>query len=396
MLDIKTINTDIAIIGGGILGLWLTNLLKANGLNCLLLEQNAIGSNQTINSQGMLHSGVKYALQGTITSDMKAISDSEALLLWQQAFQGLSDITLTNNCALINEQYLWSNSKLSSKFANFFVSKLLKSKVQKLNNYPEPFLPQYFTGSLYKLHETVLNLPIVLQELFEKIADNSIKIDNINLELTNNNISKFFVNISGEQFLVKARQYIFTAGEGIKNFSKIFNNGPLMQVRPLHMVAVKAKNLPMLYGHNIGLNSLPIISITSHKTIDNQIVWYAGGQIAEDGVNKTSAQQLIDFKKLLNFIFPWLDFNSKEYSWGSFYINRAEHLQPNGKKPNSATWFKLNNAIFAWPTKLVLAPMLASEIFKALNIKAESSNNNIEFLAKLPKPELATPWWGNI
>ena len=405
MAEIKTINTDVVIVGAGIAGLWLTNVLKNNGLNCILLETDAIGSNQTINSQGMLHSGVKYALQGSVTSDMRAISDSEALLLWQQALSGQGSITLSENCKLIDHQYLWSNSKLSSKLANFFVSNLLKSKVEKLifDNYPLPFQTKQFTGSIYKLHETVLNLPILLQELFAPIAKNCLKINNINLELTpDQNINKFFIDITGEQILLSAKQYIFTAGEGIQKFSNMFKESPKTQVRPLHMVAVKSKFLPMLFGHNIALQTAPIITISSHKTIDNQIVWYCGGFIAEDGVNKTSVEQLVAFKKVLKFIFPWLEFNGSEYSWGSFYINRAEHLQPDGKKPNAATWFKLKNAIFAWPTKLVLAPMMANDIFgylqKKLSLNSTESlgGSNIELLEKLPKPIIAAPWFSNI
>ncbi len=407
MVEIKTINTEIVVIGAGIAGLWLTNVLKNNGIDCILLESDAIGAKQTINSQGMLHSGVKYALQGKVTSEMQSISDSEALLLWQQAFNGQSIIKLTANCKLIDHQYLWSNSNLSSKVANFFVSNLLKSKVEKINveNYPQIFKNTKFTGSIYKLYETVLNLPIVLQELFGNVYKNCLKIDGIDLELIKNDseISKFFINIAGERILLSAKQYIFTAGEGIQKFSNLFKNAPQMQVRPLHMVAVKSKNLPLLYGHNIDLQAIPIVTISSHKTLDNQIVWYCGGKIAEDGVNKNTADQILVFKKTLNSLFPWLAFNDQEFSWGGFHINRAEYLQSNGKKPNTATWFKLNNAIFAWPTKLVLAPMMAMDIFKYLqkNLLLSSrdlkiNSDFVDFFEKLPKPSIAIPFWDNL
>ena len=408
MSEIKTINTDVVIVGAGIAGLWLTNVLKNNGLNCILLETDAIGANQTINSQGMLHSGVKYALQGNMTYDMQAISDSQALLLWQQALMGQGSITLTENCKLIDHQYLWSNSKVSSKIANFFVSNLLKSKVEKLttNHYPLPFNIKQFTGSIYKLHETVLNLPTVLQELFVPIAKNCLKINNINLELApDNSINKFFIDVNGEQILLSAKRYIFTAGEGIKKFSDMFKNGPKMQVRPLHMVAVKSKLLPILFGHNIALQTVPTITISSHRTIDNKVIWYCGGQIAEDGINKTNLEQLVAFKKVLNFVFPWVEFNNSEYSWGSFYINRAESLQPDGKKPKTATWFELNNAIFAWPTKLVLAPMMANDILgylqKKLLLSPQEPQEKLdvastELLEKLPKPSIAVPWFNNL
>lgn len=399
----KTINTDIVVVGAGIAGLWLANVLKNSGLDCVVLESDAIGSKQTINSQGMLHSGVKYALQGKVTSDMQAISDSQALFLWQQAFSGQGIVKLTEQCKLTDHQYLWSNSRLSSKIANFFVSNLLKSHVEKINKtdpaYPQIFNNELFNGSIYKLFETVLDLSVLLRELSTNIHNYFIKIDSLDLELLNNSqIDKLFINVAGERFLLSAKQYIFTAGEGVGQFANLFANAPRMQLRPLHMVAVKGKNLPLLYGHNIDLHAIPIVTVSSYKTLDNQVVWYCGGKIAEDGVNRDRESQILAFKKLLNSLFPWLEFNKQDFIWGSFHINRAEYLQDSGKKPNTATWFKLNNTIFAWPTKLVLAPMMAMDIVKNLQKNTQFKFNNIDtdFLEKLPKPKIAIPCWENM
>ena len=219
-----------------------------------------------------------------------------------------------------------------------------------------------------------------------KVYNNFIKIDSIDLELLDNNyINKLSINTSGENLILSAKQYIFTAGEGISKFANLFINAPRMQLRPLHMVAVKGKNLPLLYGHNIDLQAIPIVTISSYKTLDNQIVWYCGGKIAEDGINRDSETQILAFKKLLNSLFPWLGFNQQNFMWGSFHINRAEYLQDSGKKPNTATWFKLNNTIFAWPTKLVLAPMMAMDIFNKLqkNISPQANNKNLDVLIEI-------------
>ena len=401
MVEIKT---DLVIVGAGVAGLWLTNLLKTMGYNCILLENNAVGSKQTINSQGMLHSGVKYALQGTVTADTKAIKD--APFLWQQALLNNSPIKLTKNCILADHQLLWSNNKLYSKDANFFVSKVLQSTVTQLmpDNFPEPFVTNKFNGSIYKLNETVLNLSNTLQELLDPIKEICIKTNSINLELELNDdsISKFSVDIQGERFLLSAKKYIFTAGEGIQQFATLFKNSPKMQTRPLNMVALKAKSLPMLYGHNIGLQQVPNLTISSHKTSDDHVIWHCGGKIAEDGVTLSTEQQIKAFQSTLKSIFPWMEFNNPEYSWGNFSINRAENLRADGKKPTHATWFPLNNVIFAWPTKLVLAPMMADDIVKYLqqnrsfDLKESSNKTNLDLLKKLPKPEIATPWWNSL
>ena len=47
----QTITCDVAIIGGGIAGLWLLNRLVNDGYNALLFEQTALGGEQTVASQ---------------------------------------------------------------------------------------------------------------------------------------------------------------------------------------------------------------------------------------------------------------------------------------------------------------------------------------------------------
>ena len=67
-------NIDIVIVGAGIAGLWTFNRLKRMGYDVLLLESKAIGSGQTIASQGIIHSGLKYAFAGKVNNLAKSIS----------------------------------------------------------------------------------------------------------------------------------------------------------------------------------------------------------------------------------------------------------------------------------------------------------------------------------
>jgi len=55
-----SMSCDVAIIGGGIAGLWLLNRLMNSGYNAILFESKALGSDQTVASQGMIHGGIKY------------------------------------------------------------------------------------------------------------------------------------------------------------------------------------------------------------------------------------------------------------------------------------------------------------------------------------------------
>ena len=68
-------STDIVILGGGIAGLWLLNRLYSEGYQPLLIETKALGSGQTLASQGIIHGGLKYALSGSLTGAANVIAD---------------------------------------------------------------------------------------------------------------------------------------------------------------------------------------------------------------------------------------------------------------------------------------------------------------------------------
>src|SRR5580700_5954967 len=113
----NTIKTDILIVGGGIAGLWLLNLLKKRGFSVVLLESDALGSGQTGKSQGIIHGGMKYALQGILTPAAKAMSHMPTV--WKQCLEGHGEINLSQVPILSSKQYLWSTASLGSKLASF-------------------------------------------------------------------------------------------------------------------------------------------------------------------------------------------------------------------------------------------------------------------------------------
>jgi len=51
-LNADQLSCDVAIVGGGVAGLWLLNLLSQRGYNVLLFEAEALGNAQSIASQG--------------------------------------------------------------------------------------------------------------------------------------------------------------------------------------------------------------------------------------------------------------------------------------------------------------------------------------------------------
>ncbi|MBK7361299.1 MAG: FAD-dependent oxidoreductase [Micavibrio sp.] len=97
-------DADIIIHGGGIAGLWTLARLKNLGYDALLVEPNAIGGVQTIASQGIIHSGLKYALSGKINALAREISAMPDV--WREALNGNGPVDLSKAKRAAETQYM--------------------------------------------------------------------------------------------------------------------------------------------------------------------------------------------------------------------------------------------------------------------------------------------------
>jgi glycerol-3-phosphate dehydrogenase len=102
-------SAQIAIIGGGISGLWLLNSLRNAGYDAVLFEKNALGSQQTFASQGMIHGGIKYALGGFTTPASETIANMPSV--WRACIAGQGPVDLKNLNLLSEDYFLFSPPK---------------------------------------------------------------------------------------------------------------------------------------------------------------------------------------------------------------------------------------------------------------------------------------------
>ena len=112
--DTPIIEIDAAIVGGGIAGTWLLNLLSAKGYQVVLLERDAIGADQTLASQGMIHGGLKYALAGALTGASEAIADMPAR--WRSCLAGNDDVDLREVTLLSDTYYMFADNAIGSRW----------------------------------------------------------------------------------------------------------------------------------------------------------------------------------------------------------------------------------------------------------------------------------------
>ena len=82
----KQAAADIVIFGGGIAGLWLLHRLRQSGFSAILFESGTLGGGQTYKAQGIIHGGMKYALQGKYTNEAHVLADMPAV--WKACLEG--------------------------------------------------------------------------------------------------------------------------------------------------------------------------------------------------------------------------------------------------------------------------------------------------------------------
>jgi len=365
----QIITTDVIIIGAGIAGLWLHHRLNKMGFHALLLENNAIGNAQTLSSQGIIHGGAKYALNGILSKATQAIGEMPAR--WKDCLSGQGDIDLSSVNVLADHQLMWSKEQLSSKIVSFFASKALSSRMQTVekSEQPELFQDPRFKGALYRLDEPVLDIPSVLKAITEPWQDRILKIP-ADADISWHKEDTVQSLQIDDNIEIKAQQFVLTAGEGNQALlDSLGITSPSMQRRPLQMVMCKTKDksqpLPPIYAHSLGSGSKPIATITSHLSEDGNIVWYIGGNIAEQGVGKSFTTLTSEATTLLRDILPW--FEPSELEWATHTVNRAEPKQSSLSRPDTAFVETIENVHIAWPTKLALAPDLADKIIESLN-----------------------------
>ena len=392
------IDLDIAVIGGGVAGLWVANRLKKQGFKIALFEHKALGSDQTMASQGMIHGGMKYTLSGMLTGASETIADMPQY--WRACLCGDGDVDLRNTRLLSDHFYLWSGNSISAKLSSFFASTALNGRIDPVPDDRRPPVLRHadFGGNLYKLVDIVLDVHSLVTNLAHNIENQCFLIDWTHSSWQiNSGQLQLTIEQDGQIYEVHAQRFIFCAGKGNGDLlDELGIDKPAMQLRPLQQVMIRHHYPYSFYGHCLGGETTPRLTVSSHRLNSTDYVWYLGGSLAEKGAHMTP-EALIEFAQAeLADILPWVDMASAE--WKTLPIERAEPLQPNFLRPENAFVDRaqgIANLLVAWPTKLTLAPNLANQILDLIKddqlLPISESKNNLYGILPIP-PIAPTPW----
>ncbi|MBW7911262.1 MAG: FAD-dependent oxidoreductase [Alphaproteobacteria bacterium] len=349
---------DAVIFGGGIAGLWLANTLLRAGYNVILFEKDTLGGRQTLASQGMIHGGQKYTLEGAVTQHASSIARMPER--WEACLGGYGEIDLTSVKFLSENQIMWPAGSLLSDVAVFGAAQLVNAATTKLK---QPEIPdalkapgKKFKGSVYSMPEKVLDTRTLVQALAAPLKGRLFKGD----------VSEILPDgqaaVNG--VVMQAQMLIFTAGTGNEDAFKMLKiEKRLSQRRPLRQVMVRPLPEP-LYGHGIVGKPKPRMTVTAHPNGRDGYVWYLGGNIAEEGAKMNEDETLQFARKELESVFPHIDWSDKQ--WATWAGDRAEPYDEEGHLPPGPFVQQRGRVMVAWPTKLTFAPALADRMMDKL------------------------------
>jgi glycerol-3-phosphate dehydrogenase len=387
------LHQDLLIFGGGVAGLWLLNRVRQAGYSALLFERDALGAGQSIASQGMIHGGMKYALGGALTGASEAIADMPAH--WRACLAGEGDVDLCGTRLLSAAYYLWPRHGLRSRLTAFLGSKSVRGKIDTVAPAAWPaFFRGHTQGTLYRLHDIVLDVSSLLTTLAARHQDCIYRLDTTHCRFEGDG-SDTLVLPDGTR--IAAQRLVFTAGAGNETLITQLNSPawsqPVMQRRPLQMVVVKHHYSDPLYVHCVSdqFSATPELTVTTHPCRDGRTAWYLGGELAEAGAKRNADEQLRAARALLAERFPWCDWREAEFS--SFAIDRAEARQDDGKRPDHDSLTSAGRVLCCWPTKLTLAPNLATRVLDHLQRTGVMPRHAPAPRLPLPHVDVATPPW---
>lgn len=395
-MHIKSIKVNTVIFGGGIAGLWLLHRLRKQGVDAVLLESDALGAGQTGASQGIIHGGVKYALNGVLNRASQSIADMPGI--WQDCLLGYGEVDLSEAKTWSDSQYLWSPKRLGSRLKIFFASQLLRGRCESVarEKMPAPFDAPAFKGQLYRLNESVVDVYSVLEALAKPYQAFVLKAPatHTSIKVSQHKIQGIDVVHGKNVFHLQADNYVMATGE--QNEALILHTRVVhspMQRRPLRMALVTFDGIRPVYAHCFAKGNKPAITITSHKNENDEWVWYVGGEVAEKGAKQSPEKHRACVLKALKKGFPWLDFERLRFD--SFMVDRAESWQRDGSRPDLPYVKNFGDVTVVWPTKLAFAPLVANEVIQHLK-PSEQPSSGLEYLADWPKAQAAKAIWERV
>jgi glycine/D-amino acid oxidase-like deaminating enzyme len=391
---VRNARVDIVIFGGGVAGLWTRHALHAAGYSTLLLSTSDLGDGQSVLSQGILHSGVKYALGAHAAEASRQLMDVQPV--WEAALSGRSGPDLTRVRILAERMHMWSLPSTLARLTAVIGAKMLRSGTRALERgeYPDAFRDAPRGLQLWEVQERAIDATSLMEQLAGACPDPMIRCStSARVEPAHDAVVVTGSDRFSRPFRVEASRVVFAAGIGNAGLLSSVGVDPVdvCQVRPLHMLSASGASAA-IYGHCVQeLSDKPRLTVTTSRGAAGELVWYLGGGPAETGVGQPPDAQFAVGRAELESCLPWLDHT--RLTWRSIKVDRAEGRTPDGRRPDAPVVRRFGCTIAVWPTKLALAPTAARMVLESIAPLARRSDTRTDELRDTDAPVAATPPW---
>lgn len=349
MMD-ETIDVDVAIVGAGVAGLWLANLLSQRGLAVAVCEAAAIGGVQTAASQGIVHGGWKYALGGRATAAVNGLRAMPAR--WRAALAGCGEVDLRGVPVLAERLQLWHTLVAAPRA-------LAASRLLDSGGRWAAAGPPYGRGLLRSLGDFVIDVGALVRRLAVPIRHRV-----VHALVAPEHIvpgPRGLGAIATASGALRATAYVLAAGAGNAALAAKAGFGDVAMVRrPLRQASVRLSQPAAVFAHCLvrPFGTAPDLTITSHgRTL------YLGGRIASAGLGRPAAAQIAALRRLLARTLPALDLAGAEFR--THAVDRAEPAA-GGHRQGDVFVAERGNCLLCWPGKLSLAPRLGDVVAERL------------------------------
>lgn len=344
-----SIRVDVAIVGAGVAGLWLANVLASRGLSTVVCEGRRLGGIQTPASQGIIHGGLKYALGGTRTPAVDGLAAMPDR--WRACLAGSGEVDLSGVAVLAENVLLYSASR------NARVRTLIASRLLTGRSRPMDATPPFEGGILTALEDFAIDVPALIRRLAAPVRHRLLEQAVLPEMLAANRHG--IERIAGEQD-IHAQMFVFAAGVGNGELARPagFQDVPVKRTM-LHQVSVTQHRPTPIFAHCLSrtFGTAPDLTVTSHGQR-----LYVGGKVASDGAERGPEAQIETVGKALTRELPFLDFDH-----ASFQTHLVERMEPVGtgfRDTGEPFAMRRGNCVLCWPGKLSLAPRLGDALLK--------------------------------
>ena len=324
------LGVDAAIVGAGIAGLWLANLLANRGLSIALCDGNPVGGEQTAASQGVIHSGAKYALAGPSTTPGPL---AEMPARWRACLAGHGEVDLRGVAVRAEHMHLLGAGTEAARFGR---------------------------RAALALADFVVDVPALVRRLAEPVRHRLLAapVDADAVALGASGAAR--IKIDDRE--LRAGVYVFAAGAGNEAFARrIGAGGAVMRRRPLRQTRVRLRAAaPTVFAHCVGSSGAqPELTVTSRGN-----ALHVGGAIADDGAARGEAEHLAAVRAAFAEHLPAVDLTGAAFD--TLLVDRAEPAA--GELGGAADAFvsRHGNCLICWPVKLSLAPRLGDKVLAEL------------------------------